>query len=938
MFYLNISVGQPIPTAVPFIQSFSKDIYHAALHNWKIEQDDRGIMYFANDGGMLTYDGAVWKTYSLPNQTTFRSLAVGKQGNIYVGGQNDFGEFIPDEKGLWVFHSFKELIPKEHQEFEDVWDICHTGTSTYFRASNKIYEYSNGKISVEDSFQADFMGIANNQIIIHDYKSGLFKLENGVYQKIEGSEILANKEIANIIQLTNTLLVATEKFGIFELRNGSIKQWENEAQTFLFDNEIRSITHLYDNRISIGTIYGGLLILNKEGKVESYINNENGLLSNSVLSQFLDRDNNLWLGLDKGINYIQTNSSFTRIFPDGKLEGAGYTAQIHQDKLYLGTNNGLYSIPWNQHNDPLHPKSFSLVNNTKGQTWGLDVIDDQLILSHSDGAFIVKENDAQQFQKDDGYWLFDELESNNKFIVAGTYHGLSLLKKEGQKWIFIQKISDLTESSRFLEEDKYGNLWVAHPYKGIYKINKSQDYKTSNVELLGKNEGLFSNLHNHLFKIKDEIIFCAEQGFFTYNYNTGKFDPYSPFYAIFDDWTKIRRLAETPNGNIWFINSTEIGLLEIKDIGLERKINKKVFPELKALLNGGFELIYPYDDDNVFISTERGFVHYSSNLSNTSDSSFQVILNEVINTLPEPKIVFHGQSNNSQNTPITTYPYNSNAFLFSFSATSYAHNHLLQYRYKLEGSSNEWSSWSKQNKKEYTNLPSGKYSFLIQAKDYQNRESDIYSYSFNIAPPWYLSNWAYLFYLGVTAFVIFLLYKWNDKRYQDLEEDHEKTIQQNQQEINQLKNEKMELELEHKKRALVSSTLLLVQKNETLSEIKEELNKIKKETKNKSSQPKIDKLIHKLQQNEILDEGWEQFMLHFNELHGDFLKRIKQAYPALTPKDLKLCGYLRMNLSTKEIASLMNVSIRGVEASRYRIRKKCALESGHNLTEFLMEF
>jgi DNA-binding CsgD family transcriptional regulator len=887
---------------------------------------------------MLTYDGSVWKTYPLPNKTTFRSLAVGKDGNIYVGGQNDFGKFIPNEKGLWVFHSFKELIPEKHREFEDVWDIVHIEGSTYFRASNKIYELNDGKIFVEDSFQADFMCTVRKHIIIYDSNKGLFKLQNGTYQKIVGSETLINKTIANIIESANGLLIATKEHGVFELKNDRIEKWENEAQQFIIDNEIRSMIRLSNDKVSIGTIYGGLIILNKEGKADSHINNKHGLLSNSILSQFLDRDNNLWLGLDKGINYIQTNSSFTRIFPDGQLEGAGYSAQVHQDKLYLGTNNGLYSIPWNKYNNPLKPKSFSLVNNTKGQTWGLDLINDKLILSHDEGAFIVNGDNAQKFMDDSGHWLFKTLENHDEFVVTGTYHGLSLLKKEGEEWKFVQKISDLVESSRFLEEDKYGNLWVAHPYKGIYKINKSEEYNKSNVELLGKAEGLFSNLHNHLFKIKDEIIFCSEQGFFTYNYDSKEFDPYTPFYAIFEDWTKIRRLAETPNGNIWFISNTEVGLLEVKDIGLRRTIEKKVFPELKDLLNGGFELIYPYDENNVFISTERGFIHYSPNNISTSDSSFQVILNEVVATQPKHKVVFHGQRSNTQPTPNIIYPYTSNAFSFSFAATSYAHNHLLQYRYQLEGSSNEWSNWSAQNKKEYTNLPSGNYSFLIQAKDYQNKESKIYAYSFSIAPPWYLSNWAYLVYSVLIAISVSLLYKQNDKRYQNLEEDHEKAIKQNQQEIDQLKSDKMELELEHKKRALVSSTLLLVQKNETLAEIKEELSVIKKETKNKSNQPKIDKLIHKLQQDEVLDEGWEQFMLHFNELHGDFLKRIKKAYSTLTPKDLKLCGYLRMNLSTKEIASLMNVSVRGVEASRYRIRKKCELESTHNLTEFLMEF
>ncbi|MEL6253618.1 MAG: hypothetical protein AAFR87_16535, partial [Bacteroidota bacterium] len=97
-------------------------------------------------------------------------------------------------------------------------------------------------------------------------------------------------------------------------------------------------------------------------------------------------------------------------------------------------------------------------------------------------------------------------------------------------------------------------------------------------------------------------------------------------------------------------------------------------------------------------------------------------------------------------------------------------------------------------------------------------------------------------------------------------------------------------------------------------------------------------LIQMLQQDSMLDKGWEQFLLHFNEVNKDFFREIKSSYPDLTPKDLKLCAYMRMNLSTKEMASLLNVTVRGIEASRYRLRKKFDLDSSQNLTEFLMAY
>jgi DNA-binding CsgD family transcriptional regulator len=85
-----------------------------------------------------------------------------------------------------------------------------------------------------------------------------------------------------------------------------------------------------------------------------------------------------------------------------------------------------------------------------------------------------------------------------------------------------------------------------------------------------------------------------------------------------------------------------------------------------------------------------------------------------------------------------------------------------------------------------------------------------------------------------------------------------------------------------------------------------------------------------------MDQGWEQFAFHFDRVHSDFLAALKQEYPQLTANEQKLCAYLRMNLSTKEIAGLMNISVRGVEISRYRLRKKLQIPTETNLFQFLL--
>jgi DNA-binding CsgD family transcriptional regulator len=95
-------------------------------------------------------------------------------------------------------------------------------------------------------------------------------------------------------------------------------------------------------------------------------------------------------------------------------------------------------------------------------------------------------------------------------------------------------------------------------------------------------------------------------------------------------------------------------------------------------------------------------------------------------------------------------------------------------------------------------------------------------------------------------------------------------------------------------------------------------------------------MVKTLSEDDNIDKEWENFAKHFDKVHSDFLIELKERHSAITPNELKLCAYLRMNLSTKEIAQLMNISVRGVEISRYRLRKKLGISSETNLFDYLI--
>jgi DNA-binding CsgD family transcriptional regulator len=161
-------------------------------------------------------------------------------------------------------------------------------------------------------------------------------------------------------------------------------------------------------------------------------------------------------------------------------------------------------------------------------------------------------------------------------------------------------------------------------------------------------------------------------------------------------------------------------------------------------------------------------------------------------------------------------------------------------------------------------------------------------------------------------------------------------INKTESEIVVLRNENLEAEINFKNSELASSAMHLVKKGELLTKIKTELTHVMKGFDNPQAIAEIKKMIKTLGEDDNIDKEWESFTKHFDKVHSNFIEDLKEKHPAITGNELKLCAYLRMNLSTKEIAQLMNISVRGVEISRYRLRKKLGIASEINLFNYLI--
>ena len=956
--------------ALPEIISYTKQEYKAGTQNWKMAQDRNGIMYFANNEGLLTYDGSFWRTYSLPNKTIIRSVAIGKDGRIYIGAQSEIGYFTPDRGGRLEYTSLNDLIPSNEKDFADVWDVIPFEDQVFFRSNRRIFQLNNEKIVVYSSPDWGFMGLSNGKLIAKEYDKGLLSFEGGRWVPFLRSGFLPpDVRITSLTTLNkDSSLLTTLNHGLYILQASTLSSFESADLKNIAGKNVYGSVLIGDNRIALITNLAGCYIISKKGELIQRLSKQDGLQNNNIISIFYDRNRNLWLGLDNGIDMVVYNNAIKHIYPDYQERSAGYCSIIYNNDLYIGTANGLYYAPLANLKDLSFVRSnFQRVPSLNGQVWNLSEVNGQLLMGHNLGFFSIRDHASKLIDGSSGFWTFMPLSNiiPSAVIAAGTYNGINFYHFE--KGAFSNpSINTHFESARFAAIE--GNTaWVAHPYKGLYKILLNGGIQPTNIHYKDSNN-ILSNNHNYLFKVKGRIILTNDRGIFEYNPQKDDFESSALLRKFFGN-LRVQYLREDDKGNIWFISEKRVGVIDFS--GKEKKL---VFiPELNDLVMAdGYEFIYPYDSSNIFVAGEQGFYHINYEQYKTISQVTPVLISHVSATGKSDSTLFGGFSDITspgaalQNSNIPELNYSWNSVHFAFSSPLYGKQSNIEYSYFLEDFDNNWSPWSAKNEKEYTYLSPGDYTFKVKARQQEGKESLISTYSFTILPPWYRTRLAYFFYFLATSAFVFALFKWQRKKFirQQQKHEHERAqleelhrlqlekreeeqkqlqylhqleLERHEKEIIRLHNEKLEGEIKLKNTELASTTLNLIQKGEMLVKVKEEFVRMKKTGEADKDSEDYKKIIRMLGDDK-LKKNWEEFAVHFDKVHSDFLVTLKQQYPNLTPTELKLSAYLRLNLSSKEIAQIMNITIKSVELGRYRLRKKLKVAPEVNLFNFLLTF
>ncbi|MEL6867122.1 MAG: two-component regulator propeller domain-containing protein [Bacteroidota bacterium] len=327
----NEASGQISKIGSPAIVNFSRTDYQAGTQNWMIQQDERGILYFANNKGLLEFDGTNWQTYPLPNGTIVRSVAIASNGRLYIGGQDEMGYLEAGTKQAYTYTSLVDLIPDTLQSFDDIWKIFIQANSIFFCSERAIFQLSDEKLQIirpkgqrfENFFELD------GNILVQELGQGLFRLQGQTLIPIPNSAVFSDERISAILpHPVHQSLIFTFSKGLYLMSGERIRPWEVAINDYLRTHLAYCVIQLENRSYAIGTARNGLVVMDQAGNPIRQLNKNFGLQNNTVLCIKQDIQKNLWLGLDNGIDYAEINSPFSKIQAEEGIMGTGYVSIV----------------------------------------------------------------------------------------------------------------------------------------------------------------------------------------------------------------------------------------------------------------------------------------------------------------------------------------------------------------------------------------------------------------------------------------------------------------------------------------------------------------------------------------------------------------------------------------------------------------------------------
>lgn len=736
LIVILFSFFQVIAQELPPVMNFGPNQYNAGNQNWMIDQDQKNNLYFANSTGLLEYNGENWNLYPVPNNTIVRSLKTVDE-RIYTGAYMEAGYWERDDFGILKYTSLVSKFPNAIGDGEQFWDIEFIDDLVVFRSFGGIYFYDPQKDQVnmmENSLGKPVSGIFKHEgeLFFQLVSEGLYKVLNGKPQLVVPFSQLNNRAVVHLYNKNGNLSIITGNSEFFNWNGKQLIQYNEELSEAIETPNVLDVLVLENEEIILGTVGKGIVQVNSEGQILNTFDQENVLINNTVLDLFLDESGNIWAGMDYGMSSIHLSSTFLS-FQDNRGEiGSVYASFKENGNLYLGTNQGLY---FKRAND----KKFSLIDGTSGQVWFIEEIDGNLFCGHNSGTFLIDEDEATKVCDRLGTWLVKKYSENT--FVQGHYNGISFLVEENGSFTTMPMLANFPHSSKFIEVDTEGQLWISNEHKGVFRM-RPNDSLTGIKEIRNYNFMEESGITSSLFRYKDTLYYSSRKNIYQYQKSQDNFEKDNSLNKLISNVDRVSGKISSENSQqrLWGFAREGIFTISPARLNSANELDFIYIDQDFRNIAVGYENISGQNDGaNYVLGIANGYIKFDLSDTGLDEQEYNISIDKVeVSSLDSP-------SNEVALNKAGNFQFKKNNISFLFSTPVYNKFSEAVYSYKLVGLSDKWSNWSSTPEVNFKNLNFGDYSFEVKAK-IGNNITNPAGYDFSIARPFYLSSIAILGY------------------------------------------------------------------------------------------------------------------------------------------------------------------------------------------------
>ena len=745
-----------------YITNFSTHELGFNPQNWSGVQDSLGIVYVANTEGLLEYDGREWRRSPAMGEDVVRAVYADRRGRICVGGRRDFGILVPDSTGRAALASLRRLLPAaEAQRGEDeILNIVENREGIYFQGRLGIYLWTGG----EDSLQVwrpgeKFLGLfcAHDEVYTRQVGIGLQRLlPEGGLALLPGGEHFADSSLSVLLPLPagGLLLGGGDDHGLFRYADGRLTPLDTVLNYRLKAAQIYRALPLPDGSLALATLRQGLLIIDPAGTLLSVQDRSVGLIDNMVLGLFRDRQGGLWATCDNGLSRLELPTRLSSFDERLGLEGSVEAVARDGEQLYVATSWGIYASRREEGR-----LRFARVPGIATQCWTLLATEAGVLAGCNDGVFRVTPLAADRVLAEPTVFALTRSLADPKLILAGGEQGVRLLRLDGGRWREAGRLAGLTGGVRSVRQDRDGAVYVAWDNGGglVLVYGAGLSAPPTRQHELGATDaaavGTAATAALSLLAVDGRVAIGTEQGLFRARLDARWPSGVVPLVAdstfglaFADSSREVYRLVQDSRGDAWFAGDETVGFVRRGQQAAEDPASR----ELKRVPQLASMALMAEADGVLWVGHYYGLTRLDPRAPACRVDAFRPLLRV---SAVAPDSLLHGLR--PQTGGPVPLPAALGALRFEFSAPSLDAPARTLFRHRLDGFDADWSDWSPDTRKDYTNLAGGAYVFRVQARDLYGAESSEASYAFSVPLPWTRTWWAYgsfgLLLLGLVA-------------------------------------------------------------------------------------------------------------------------------------------------------------------------------------------